>query len=297
MRTTVPPAPAKTPSATIPAQPTQSTTGVPATFLPMSDQCELHVWCIKVPGHDEECRGTEVSFPVPGSTVGDILKATIISEPEIGKTVIEYTPDGDYGDYVTADRLRGDAAKVRATAARLYALADEYDAITEAEVTAPTRPAVTTVSAPASAPVELRKHDLTLNSGGPSQTVVCPSWCTKSHSESLVFWEELEHEGALVAGFPLRAVADANGGKPASFQMFEAEIRQVPFSADPRSTVPAATVAVMTSDSDLGAVALEGLAPEELMVVIDRMRSSVAELTQIHAQLVEARAEFNRARS
>ncbi len=293
---------------TVPAavKPTSQTTptlaaDVPATFLPASDQCEAHTWCVLGPDHTVECQGTRVSMPVPGRADRVVLEAAIVTDLDSGETAIEYASDGDSWNLVSSDELRGEAAKARAAVARLYALADEYDAVREAEAAEQRGPA------PAPAPKQsvgrkpkaLRAHTFESTEG--SFTEVCPSWCKSQHigfDDRGPDWrpdpKDITHMGTVFDGVPMHAFHEGEVGGKHYFRMFSAYIEQRPHAWELGAAVPTAGVSLVEENEFVPGIVVEGMDPDQLETLIGRLDAGVSDLRRVHAQLVAARSEYRR---
>lgn len=100
----------------------------PTPHTPESDPCERFTWCTREAGHPEGCTGPIVRQRGTGSSV--ILSAEIGADAHGGPELV-FDTDGGTPQIVTAAALRAYAERTRLHLARLDALADQYDAITE----------------------------------------------------------------------------------------------------------------------------------------------------------------------
>jgi hypothetical protein len=102
---------------------TTDTTPVPATFKPAPDAVCTVPWCVEDGVHVEHV-GRLVALPV--------VEAQLWQDTDTAPVTVSVgDPKGEYRTITSGDQLRAEAARVRASGARLDALADEFDAIRE----------------------------------------------------------------------------------------------------------------------------------------------------------------------
>lgn len=94
-------------------------------------------WCTETNAHIN-CYSRPIALPVPDAwkPTGDLLSAYMMRSRGTGTVTLHYgRTDNDERAFRAGDDLRAETARVRAHLARLDALADQYDAIAEAEGT------------------------------------------------------------------------------------------------------------------------------------------------------------------
>lgn len=127
---------------------------VPAAFQPAPDApCERHPWCTER-GEHLDCYGPEIGLDADGGSI-PVLVGQLHYDGDDNTLCLLYQRCDDWKRHTSAD-LRAEADLVRAHAARLDALADQYDAVTEAAGTVPQPPAKQGEHYPWCAPVRCR---------------------------------------------------------------------------------------------------------------------------------------------
>ncbi|MEV1087991.1 DUF6907 domain-containing protein [Streptomyces microflavus] len=142
------------------------------------------------------------------------------------------------------------------------------------------------VDADGNSVVEKKPLTYQLRNGG-VLVETCPSWCILDHvadMEKLGYAEDLVHEGAEIE----HAVTSIEGDRST---ILAARIQQWPFSTDGSGS----EVPYMALRPDAGhAEALGYSSPDDVEAEIKRTEAHLAQLRELNARLVEARAEYRR---
>lgn len=125
-----------------------------------------------------------------------------------------------------------------------------------------------------------------LHQGG-THTETCTTWCTSGHRGDIEsaggsredIWHRLDVDGVeLPIGVNLYEAVD--------MPVLTGSLTVSPYSEDHRRRVPTAAVEILEGEW------VEHLDPDGLQAVIDKVRSQADRLQAMHAQLVQARAEW-----
>lgn len=123
---------------------------------------------------------------------------------------------------------------------------------------------------------------------GGQSVEACPDWCAADHRSDVVGnFDDLTHTSEGV-GTEVPLLNKWVDGEPVMVpvSILVAQIRVDPHSEDPRRNAPYAVLEL--TDSDL----LDRLSPDEFGAYIAQIRAHCDQLDGVHAQLVEARAEY-----
>lgn len=123
--------------------------------------------------------------------------------------------------------------------------------------------------------------------GGGQIVETCPEFCASSHlGDERGMLTDLVHSGSEVST-QVEVFDQWSAGVPvtASAPFLAARVQVDPYSDDPRRNVP--HVALEPWQDEI----MEGLTPDGLAAVIAQIRAHCDRLEQVHAQLVQARAE------
>jgi hypothetical protein len=287
--TTIPVLPAKgapTMDTTATAETTEApATPVPATFLPgPGGPCERNAWCADTDEHSH-CYGAEIGLPSlwePKNFDGDtpeVMGAWLMQGPSEAATIV-YALANDYeAIFRSGDEMRAETARVRAYLARLDALADQLDAITEAggagvpEVAATEPPKTWTFT--------------NFDTGWPV-TVTCMAGCDSDHeahtaTPSMLVDVYCVAEGAD-ADVPFAVGSGAD--EVTQYLQLRPQLTVSPFADSMAERLPHVTVELFDNAS------IGNLDPDGLTLVTDALQKQVDQLRATHTALVAARAEY-----
>jgi hypothetical protein len=119
---------------------------------------------------------------------------------------------------------------------------------------------------------------------GQPQMVTCLPGCVVDHAIDMA--TPTHPQDVWCMGDPKNVYLPINeGGSPEEFRVLGSYIRQEPFSRNWHERVPHAVVEVVDDHF------IEGLDPDGLATVILTLESQLAVMRQVHAQLVELRAQ------
>ncbi|MFD4946697.1 DUF6907 domain-containing protein [Streptomyces sp. NPDC058409] len=113
----------------------------------------------------------------------------------------------------------------------------------------------------------------------------CPSFCTDNHrNDDIGALDDLQH-GVEFEG-PELAVLDVGDGT-AEWPVLAGRINVDPYNEDSKRRVPHVNLSVFKDE------VMECLSPDEFAAVIATVRAHCDGLEKVHAQLVQARAEYH----
>jgi hypothetical protein len=112
----------------------------------------------------------------------------------------------------------------------------------------------------------------------------CPTWCTDSHqNDGHGHLDDLAH-GAAFDGTKLRVFDAEHGALP--MPVLAGRINVDPYSSDARRNVPHIHLEPFQDE------VMECLTPDQFAAVIAQIRAHCDWLDEVHAQLLQARAEY-----
>ncbi|AGP56158.1 DUF6907 domain-containing protein [Streptomyces rapamycinicus] len=137
------------------------------------------------------------------------------------------------------------------------------------------------------APAEPRTFTFPLRDGG-TLTETCPPDCNLDHQPQTELREVAEDIWHHIGDQPslTLTVFDAEDGT-AEDQFLSAQVTVAPHESDPRLCVPHVNVEIAQDYA-----VMEGMTPDEFGAVIDKLAAHVDQLRRVHAQLVQARADW-----
>ncbi|MBC3988026.1 hypothetical protein H8N00_03745 [Streptomyces sp. AC563] len=142
-------------------------------------------------------------------------------------------------------------------------------------------------------PAEPEPRSFTVNvqarDGGGTHTEHCPRWCTSDHrgdrdSEHGTFLCDIWHRGGH-AGLPMRVV---DGRSAQADEVLVANLSAIPYSSNPKERVPHVSVELIEG-LDMW---VDEMGPQAFAAFIDSLAGHVERLRGVHAQLVQACAEW-----
>ncbi|MGW6604237.1 DUF6907 domain-containing protein [Streptomyces sp. NPDC055036] len=150
----------------------------------------------------------------------------------------------------------------------------------EADSASPPAPAVVHTSARVTYHTWLRR----ISTGGQIMET-CPSFCTDSHhNDDIGALDDLQH-GVEFDGLELAAFGVEDGA--AKWPVLAGRINVDPYNEDAKRQVPHVNL------SDFKDEVMECLSPDEFAATIAKLRAHCDTLEKVHAQLVQARAEYH----
>lgn len=213
-----------------------------------------------------------VRIPAPGAAEPLITAELFTNDDPTPRTVaaVYGSPSSDRDlDSAGLSQL---IANITAALPRLHALRNQL-AATEQGTTAPA--------------AEPRTFTFPLRDGG-TLTETCPRGCDLDHQPQTERREHAEDIWHHIGDDPhlTLTVFDPEDGK-AEDQFLSAQVTVAPHETDPRLSVPHVSLAIAQDYS-----VMEGMGPDEFGTVIDHLAAHVDRLRGVHAQLVQARAEW-----
>jgi hypothetical protein len=263
---------------------TETTETIPATFQAPDAPCAAHPWCVETGRHVEHV-GRLVQPPTGEAQIwwedGDERPMILFGDEQT-----------DYADLTTGDQLRQRAGQWTAHAARLGALADEYDAICEAAAHRGDETPTTVQSATEVA----REWTITTRNGVVVRGYL-PPWAEGTPTGQNVrpdllhvVLEDIMHvrryEGAQLGVHFYSDDAARCGAEGVLIPRMTVE----PHAENVADRVPTVSVEILAGLGD----EIEGLDPAGVCALADKLRQHADYLDDVAAHLQDAREDWAR---